>query len=174
MHTKIYNTAKQAQLHHILTSQFTDWPLPLTICKCNLASCHVVLSLMADGGLMGCYGGGLVLCSARHIRWNSISFTQIVNYITSFKSLQKLFLWLCWHQIPKQWNSKILILALEWTVAGSDPICSKCAESCRIRVLKSGSRTPLRLCSVEHDPVSGSRSNMFLQFRTGPGSDWIS
>jgi len=78
MHTKIYNTAKQAQLHHILTSQFTDWPLPLTICKCNLASCHVVLSLMADGGLMGCYGGGLVLCSARHIRWNSISFTQIV------------------------------------------------------------------------------------------------
>jgi len=28
--------------------------------------------------------------------------------------------------------------------------------------------------SVEHDPVSGSRSNRILQFRTGSGSDWIS
>jgi len=27
--------------------------------------------------------------------------------------------------------------------------------------------------SVEHDPVSGSPSNRILQFRTGPGSDWI-
>jgi len=28
--------------------------------------------------------------------------------------------------------------------------------------------------SVEHDPVSGSRSNRILQFKTGSGSDWIS
>jgi len=36
--------------------------------------------------------------------------------------------------------------------------------------------TPVRplLTSVEHDPVSGSRSNRILQFRTGSGSDWIS
>ena len=27
--------------------------------------------------------------------------------------------------------------------------------------------------SVDHDPVSGSRSNRILQFRTGSGSDWI-
>jgi len=55
--TDIYNTAKQALQHHI------DWPPPLTIYKCNLTSCHVVLSLMADSGLMGCDCGGLVLCS---------------------------------------------------------------------------------------------------------------
>ena len=28
--------------------------------------------------------------------------------------------------------------------------------------------------SVEHDSVSGSRSNRVLQLRTGSGSDWIS
>ena len=27
--------------------------------------------------------------------------------------------------------------------------------------------------SVENDPVSGSRSNRIMQFRTGPGLDWI-
>jgi len=27
---------------------------------------------------------------------------------------------------------------------------------------------------IEHDPVSGSRSNQILQFRTGSWSDWIS
>jgi len=39
----------------------------------------------------------------------------------------------------------------------------------------------MRLCpplmymhaSVEHDPVSGSRSNRILQFRTESGLDWI-
>jgi len=33
--------------------------------------------LMADGGLMGCYGGGLVLCRAWHVRRNSVSFTHL-------------------------------------------------------------------------------------------------
>jgi len=32
----------------------------------------------------------------------------------------------------------------------------------------------LQCSSVEHHPVSGSRSNRILQFRTGSGSDWIS
>jgi len=27
--------------------------------------------------------------------------------------------------------------------------------------------------TVEHDPVSGSRFNRILKFRTGNGSDWI-
>jgi len=31
---------------------------------------------MADSGLMGCCGGGLVLCSAWHVRCNSASFTH--------------------------------------------------------------------------------------------------
>jgi len=64
---------------------------------------------MADSGLMACNGGGLVLCSAWHVRCNSTSFTH---------------------------------LQLIWT-------------------------------SVEHDPVSGSRSNWILHFRTGSGLDWI-
>jgi len=28
-------------------------------------------------------------------------------------------------------------------------------------------------CSVEHDPVAGSRSNRILHVRTGSGLDWI-
>ena len=51
------------------------------------------------------------------------TFTIDVNYIASFKCLQKVFLGLCWCQIPKQWNLKILILIqkLEWN-RSTDPI----------------------------------------------------
>ena len=42
------------------------------------------------------------------------------------------------------------------------------------QVLKINIRSPLVATSVEHDSVSGTRSNRFLQFRTGPGSDCIS
>jgi len=67
---------------------------------------------MADSGLMGCYGGGLVLCTTWHIRCNSASFTHLQLMWTTLHPLNlcKNFLWLCWRQIPKQWSLKILIL----------------------------------------------------------------
>jgi len=39
---------------------------------------------------------------------------------------------------------------------------------------RNSSNVGVDFFSVEHDPVSGSRSNQILRFRTGSGSDWIS
>ena len=57
-----------------------------------------------DNGLMGCYGSGLVPCSARHARCNSASSThlQLMRTALFTLNLKKVILWLCWRQLQKK------------------------------------------------------------------------
>jgi len=95
---------------------------------------------------MGCHGGGLVLRSAWHVRCDSASFTHLPLMWTTLHPLnlcknsfygcdgvksQKNAIWKSWSGNSNK------------TVAGSDPVCSKCTESYLTRVEKSVSCTPL-------------------------------
>jgi len=71
VHTKIDITAKLAQQHHISNLDNS------TIYKCNLIPCCIGGSTEPDSGLMGCCGGGLAPCSARHVWCNSACFTHL-------------------------------------------------------------------------------------------------
>jgi len=73
MHILMNISAKYAQQHHVSylnNSQYTNviW--------------HQVVE--RDSGLMGCYGHGLMPCSARHIRFKSASFTHLHMMWTTF------------------------------------------------------------------------------------------
>ena len=48
------------------------------------------------------------------------------------------------------------------TVVGSNPVCSKCADSCRTRVLKSGCCTPLSRCELWLDACIQHQRRVFL------------
>ena len=55
-----------------MASAFKKWPN-----FSKLVMKWPIWQTWADSGLMGCCGGGLVLCSAWHVRCNSASFTHL-------------------------------------------------------------------------------------------------